>query len=153
MGSQPIHRPWREWVEPNDEEGDQFVNCFPLLQETIGESWTLSDLSSLDLNGLSSSEEHYWLSQSSSPEFVTVGFRSGFFLQRGVLKTSLIAPMWYITLNYHRDLPRLCAFCLFAWFKPIRNGTSSRLDCYPNRSVFVSIHDPELTRCEYEQCR
>lgn len=56
----------------NHDEKDQFVNYFPLLQETIGEPWTLNDLSLLDLS-LSGSEEHYWLPQSSRPEFVGVG--------------------------------------------------------------------------------
>jgi len=71
----------KERVDADDDEKDQFVNCFPLLQETIGEPWTLNDFSFLNLNGLYGSEERYWLPQSSRPEFVVVGFLCVFFTQ------------------------------------------------------------------------
>lgn len=80
-GRRSTHRRRLERADADDEEGDQFVNSFPLLQEKIGEPWTLNDLSLLDLSGPSGSE-HY-LSQSSSPEFVAVSSCSTFFSLRG----------------------------------------------------------------------
>jgi hypothetical protein len=72
---QCMHRHWQGRVDPADEKGDQFVNSSPLLQEETGEPWTLNDLSLLDLNGLSGSEEHNCSLRSSRPEFVAVCFR------------------------------------------------------------------------------
>jgi hypothetical protein len=56
-----------EQADADDEEGGQFVNTFPLLQEKIGEPWTLNDLT---FSGLPGSKEQF-----SRPEFVAVGFR------------------------------------------------------------------------------
>lgn len=69
--SQCIHCHWQERIDPLDKEGYQFVDHFPLLHASAGESWTLNDLSLLDL---SNSEDHHWSSQSSCSGFVAVSF-------------------------------------------------------------------------------